>query len=69
MTLQEITESGAAEQRVQRLKANAKSAKTKASQMKDQADASAEVLKLRQSRQKAAKERKTAVSKMIKPYK
>lgn len=69
MTLQEIIESGAGEQRVQRLKLNAKLAKNKANQMKDQADASAEVVKQRQSREKAAKERKTAVRKMIKPYK
>lgn len=69
MTLEEIIESGAAEQRVQRMKVNAKLAKNKASQMKDQADASAEVVKQRQSRQKAEKERKSIVSKMIKPYK
>jgi len=69
MTLEEIMEAGAGEQRVQRMKANAKAAKAKAGQMKDQADISAEILKQRQTRHKAAMARKSAVGKMIKPYK
>ena len=71
MTLDEIMEagSGAAEQRVLRMKANAKAQKDKASQMKKQADASADIWKQRQSRQKAAKARKSSGLKNIKPYK
>ncbi len=71
MTLEEIMEAvtGAAEQRVLRMAANAKSAQDKAKQLKDQADASANILKQRESRQKLAKARKASVSKMIKPYK
>jgi len=69
MTLDEIMEAGAGEQRVQRMKANAKAAKAKAGQMKDNADISADILKQRQTRQKAAMAQKKSVSKMIKPYK
>lgn len=71
MKLEEIMEAsaGAGEQRVQRMKANAKAAKIKAGQMKDQADISADILKQRQTRQKAAMAMKSSVSKMIKPYK
>jgi len=57
------------EQRVQRMKANAKAAKIKAGQLKDNADISADILKQRQMRQKAAMAQKKSVSKMIKPYK
>ena len=38
MTLEEIKHSGAAEKRVERMKANAKAAKDRAKQMKVQAD-------------------------------
>ena len=71
MNLQEIMEAiaGAAEQRVLRMTANAKSAQDKAKQLKDQADASADILKQRESRQKITKARKSSVGKMIKPYK
>ena len=68
MTLDEIMEASAGEQRVQRMKANAKAAKAKAGQMKDNADISADILKQRQMRQKAAMAQKKSVSKMIKPY-
>jgi stress response protein YsnF len=71
MTLEEIMEagSGAAEQRVLRMTANAKSAQDRAKQLQDQADASADILKLRQTRLKATKARKASCGKMIKPYK
>ena len=42
MTLEEIKQSGAAEKRVERMKANAKAAKERAKQMKTNADTSAE---------------------------
>ena len=68
MTLEEIQESGAAERRVMRLKANAKAARDRAKQLKAQADADAEQLKMKQSREKLAQLRKTASVSRIKPY-
>ena len=68
MTLQEITEGTAAEKRVERMKANAKSAKTRAKQLKVQADTNAEQLKMRQSREKLAQLHRANVTTTIKPY-
>jgi len=67
MRLEEIEEASAAEQRVKRLKANAKVAKDRAKQMKAQADASAEQVKMRQSRQKLTKLRNARINTPIKP--
>ena len=68
MTLEEIKQSGAAEQRVIRLKANAKAAKDRAKQMKSNADRSAEQLKMQQSRQKMSQLHRSTVGTTIKPY-
>ncbi len=68
MTLEEIKQSSAAEKRVKHLRANAKSAKDRAKQMKVQADTSAEQLKQRQSREKVAQLHNTTVGTTIKPY-
>lgn len=67
MRLDEIQRS-AAEQRVDRLKANAKSMKDRAKQVKAQADASAAQLKVRQSRAQQSLVRKAAQTSMIKPH-
>ena len=68
MTLEEIKQSGAAEQRVNRLKANAKAAKDRAKQMKVQADQGAEQLKMQQSRQRLSQLHRSTVGTTIKPY-
>ena len=68
MTLEEIKQSGAAEKRVDRLKANAKAAKERAKQMKVQADTSAEQLKMQQSRQRLSQLHRSSVGTSIKPY-
>jgi hypothetical protein len=68
MRLEEIDGSNAAEQRVKRLKANAKSARDRAKQLKAQADAGAERLKMQQSRQKLAQLHKSSVGTTIKTY-
>jgi len=68
MTLEEIKQSGAAEQRVNRLKANAKTAKERAKQMKVNADTSAEQLKMQQSRQRLSQLHRSTVGTTIKPY-
>ena len=68
MTLDEIKPSTAAEQRVERLRDNAKSAKDRAKQLKTQADAGAEENQLRQSRAKLAQTKKADMTSMIKPY-
>ncbi|MDP4302992.1 hypothetical protein [Leptothrix discophora] len=52
MRLDEIQPSNAAEQRVKRMKANAKVARDRAKQLKAQADVSAERLDMQKSRQK-----------------
>ncbi len=67
MRLDEIQPS-AAEQRVKRLKANAKAAKDRAKQLKAQADASAERLDMQKSRQTLAQQQRSAVTSTIKPY-
>ena len=68
MTLEEIKQSGAAEKRVNRLKANAKAAKDRAKQMKSNADRSAEQLKMQQSRQRLSQLHRSTVGTTIKPY-
>jgi len=67
MRLEEIRNFSAAEQRVDRLKANAKATKERARQMKAQADASDEQLKMRQSREKLAQLHRSNVGTTIKP--
>lgn len=66
--IEQVWESDAAERRVERLKADAKSASDRARQMKARADASAEQLKMRQSRQKLLQLRQKSVTSTIKPY-
>ncbi len=60
MTIDEIMEGDAAQMRVDRLKANAKAAKERARQMKNQADATGEQVKMRKARQQLAKLRQSA---------
>lgn len=67
MRLEEI-QPGAAEQRVKRLKANAKAAKDRAKQMKAQVDASAERQEVMKTRQKLAQLQRASVTSNIKPY-
>ena len=68
MTLEEIMEGDAAQMRVDRLKANAKTAKERARQMKNQADATAEQLKMRKARQQLAKLRQSSNPNFVKPH-
>ncbi len=68
MRLDEIEVSSAAEQRVGRLKDNAKSAKDRAKQLTSQAETGAEQLKIQQSREKISKIRKAGLTSTIKPY-
>ena len=68
MTLEEIKQSGAAEQRVKRMKDQAKAAKDRAKQMKVNADKNAEQLKMRQSREKLAHLHRSNVGTTIKTY-
>lgn len=68
MTLEEIKQSNAAEQRVKRLKDNAKSAKNRAKQMKVQADTAAAQQDMQKSRQKLAQLHRSNVGTTIKPY-
>lgn len=68
MRLDEIKPRRAAEQRVGRLKANAKAAKDRAKQLKSQADTGAEQLKVKQSREKLKKINRSSLTSMIKPY-
>ena len=68
MTLEEIKQSGAAEQRVKRMKDQAKAAKDRAKQLKVNADKNAEQLKMRQSRQKLVQLQQASVGTTIKPY-
>jgi hypothetical protein len=67
MRLDEISPS-AAEQRVKRLKGNAKATKVRAKQLKTQADRAAEVYDMQKSRQKLAHIQRDAVTSNIKPY-
>jgi len=55
MRLDEIEHSAAAEQRVQRMKDNAKAAKDRAKQLTTQANVSADQLKLQKSREQLNK--------------
>lgn len=66
--MNEIEPSSAAEERVKRLKASAKAAKDRAHQMQDQADASAEQLDIRRSRQKLTHLQRKAATSTVKPY-
>ena len=68
MRLDEIEAGIAAKQRVDRMKANAKSMKNRAKQLKTQADASAAQLKMRQSRTQKSLVSKAAQPSMIKPH-
>ena len=68
MRLEEIQAGTAAEQRVKRLKDNAKSAKDRAKQMKAQADVSAERLDMQKSRQALAQIQRSAVTSTVKTY-
>lgn len=67
MRLEEIQPT-AAERRVNRLKANAKSAKDRARQLKAQADASAERLEMQQSRAALTQAQRSAGASTIKPH-
>lgn len=67
MRLEEIQPS-ADEQRVKRLKANAKSANDRAKQLKAQANASAERLNMQKSRQSLTCIQRSAITSTIKPY-
>jgi hypothetical protein len=67
MRLEEIQASSAAEQRVKRLKANAKAAKDRAKKLKAQADASADQLAMQQARKQLSMARK-AQPPMIKTH-
>jgi hypothetical protein len=67
MRLDEI-QTDAAEQRVKRLKANAKATKDRAKQLKAQADMSAERLDMQKSRQKLAYLQGSPATSTIKPY-
>lgn len=68
MRLDEIKAASAAEQRVKRMKANAKSAKDRAKQLKVQADMSAERLEMQKGRQHLAQLQRSSVTTPIKPY-
>lgn len=68
MRLEEIQTSSAAEQRVDRLNANAKTMKDRAKQLKAQADASTSQLRAQNSRKQQALIRKASQTSMIKPH-
>jgi len=68
MRLEEIKQTDPATMRVNRLKANAKSAKDRAKQLKTTADMNAEQLKMKQSRQKLSQLHRSTVATPIKPY-
>lgn len=68
MRLDEIKAANAAEQRVKRMKANAKTAKDRAKQLKVQADMGAERLDMQKGRQRLAQLQRSAVTTTIKPY-
>jgi uncharacterized membrane protein (DUF106 family) len=68
MRLEEIQPSNAAEQRVKRMKASAKTAKDRARQLQAQADTNAERLEMQQARQKLAQLQRQAAASTIKPY-
>jgi hypothetical protein len=68
MYLDEIKAASAAEQRLKRLKASAKSAKDRAKQLKTQADASAERLDIQKARQTLGKMQQQAATSTIRPF-
>ena len=68
MRLEEIEQSTAAEQRVQRMKDNARTAKDKAKQLTTQANVSADQLKLQKSREQVTKATRPSTASMIKPH-
>ncbi len=68
MRLDEIAQRYAEEQRVQRLKDTAQAAKEKARQLSAQANASADQLKTRKSRNDASRARSTSSTGTIKPH-
>jgi hypothetical protein len=68
MKLEEIEQGNAADQRVKRLKDNAKAAKEKAQDLKAQADTSAEQLKIQKSRQTLTQRQRSPAISTIKPY-
>lgn len=68
MRLDEFDGTRAGEQRVKRLKGNAKAAKARAKQLKTQADKAAEVYDMQKSRQKLAKLQRDSVTTKIQPY-
>ena len=67
MRLDEIEQNTAAEQRVQRMKDNAKTAKDKAKQLTTQANVSADQLKLQKSREQLSKATNPPSANMIQP--
>ncbi len=67
MRLDEIKAASAAEQRVKRMKANAKAAKDRAKQLKTQADAGAARLDVQKSRHELGQLQRRAVTSTIKP--
>ena len=68
MRIDEIKAASAAEQRLKRMKADAKAAKDRAKQLKAQADASAERLDMQKARQTLGKLQQRAASSTIEPY-
>jgi hypothetical protein len=68
MRLEEIEQGNAADQRVKRLKDNAKAAKNKATELKAQADTTAAQLDMQNSRQQLTKQQRSPAMSTIKPY-
>ena len=67
MWIDKLKASSAAEQRVKRMKANVKSARNWAKQLKVQTDTSAERLEMQKSRQRLAQLQTSVASNPIKP--
>jgi hypothetical protein len=68
MRLEEIEQSNAAEQRVKRLKDNAKAAKETAKQLKAQAELSAAQVEIQKSRQTLTQQHRSPAMSTIKPH-
>jgi hypothetical protein len=68
MRLDEIEQASAEEQRVARLKDNAKNAREKATQLSKQAKVSADQLKMQKSRQQLSQLSTAGSTATIKPY-
>ena len=68
MRLDEIMASGAAEQRVKRLKVNAIDASDRAKTLKAQANAEAERLRVTRSQERPERTTKSGAAAMIKPH-